>query len=169
MYYRKGEEVRRELLDEVYKLATDTSIEWSLQLSEDGLNVYNNVAHIAKLGSICMKAETYFDTSAEEVFAFISDVKKQLEWDMMLDKVKIIEEYDSENQIVYMHFGLFLPQVLSRYFVLYRTMGKDPTNRHFILACRSIEHEKAQMGIESGILSDCAPRYESVCVCGMYE
>lgn len=160
MYYRNGTEVRNELIALVYNLATDASA-WTLSKSENGVDIYNNRAHFdPRSGIVCSKAVSWVDCSAQELFQLLLPSERQFEIDEMVQRVQILEEYDSYNEVVFMRYNSFIPNVVPRCFVLYRACGMVPNHDgHYVLACRSIQYDKEKLNLDGAVLCDCAPRY----------
>lgn len=167
MYYRNGYEVRKEIIQEVYKLAIDKSINWNLQLQKDDIYIYNNL--LSKDNFITKSESIFMGISALSMYELIYNIEQQLKWDMLCDEVKIIEEYDILNHIILMGFSAFTPSSPRRYFLLYRAcsilhypieknLPSEWKYPHYIISYKSIQHDHFFLNSENSILCECAPR-----------
>ena len=154
MHFRSGYEVREETLKEMRSIVN--SSQWQFQSEdEDGVKVFTS---IRDKETLCLKLEMEYDINATAFYDVIRDVSQQPKWDAFLEEAIMLEEYDQLNHIIYLRFYANLPEKETpfRYFLLYRACSADPVNEKYIVAFRSVDHEKFS-SLSGGVKCDCHP------------
>lgn len=134
MHYENGNEVARQLVSEVYKIAFSSDDVW--KRLESQTEAY--ICHAA--GMIALKCIGYFECSPEMMKSIIHD--RQHEWDMHLRSMEILEDYDLDNQIKLLACQMPIASGVF-YICVYTSIItiKDKPNTYHIVY-QSIDHDR---------------------------